>query len=359
MSVPDPLLDFWDRYFRAGDSLARMRVIHRSRGSLLTLTEDTNPAALLRVLEMLLQHARHDTAVARAAAAGLLRDVWVRLPADLRQRLFRDGTVLFLEHAPALAAAEQRAVRSAVRHGCEHAGASALDLLCGELTQHQVRRSLGLPATPGMWRGAATPAPDMEVLRLVAAHAPASTWPRLVADLWRLYNLDLERAESLARGAGLVISGAHARVMLRRASHGTQERLELCWDLADPMLERTLRESRPEDLRTAAPAFFAWLGVLTETGDVARIPLLPLLASWTTPFLLPVLEHWSRATHSAVFRRQVRQALRELRSALGLGPELTPSHPPTGTGHEAAPTPAPTPTVLNKDIQDIQDGNRG
>src|SRR5215212_4426050 len=108
------------------------------------------------------------------------------------------------------------------------------------------------------------------------------------------------------------------------------------------MLERTLRESRPEDLRTAAPAFFAWLGVLTKVSEAARIPVLPLLASWTTPSLLPVLEHWSGATHSAEFRRRVHQALRELRSALGLGPELTPSPAPTGTGHEAAPAPAST-----------------
>jgi hypothetical protein len=357
MPPPDPLTDFCDRYYRASDGAARIAVIHQSRGSLLALSGDTEPAGLIRMLEMLLHRARHDTELGRAEAAGFLRDVWARLPAAVRRRLFHDGTLLLVEHAPALAASEQRAIRAAIQHGCEHAGDAELDQLCGELTERQVGRSLGLPPTPGSWRGAATPAPDMEVLRLVVRHAPAPTWPGLVADLWRLYNLDLERAEDLVRGAGLVMSGERARAVLRRGAHGTEERLELCWDLARRLLERTLREARPEDLRTAASLFFAWLGALTGLPEGERIPLLPLLAAWATPALLPVLERWSHATHSAEFQRRVHQAHHKLRSTLGLGPEVTPARAPTGTGHEAAPTPAPTPTptFLNEDAQDIQD----
>jgi hypothetical protein len=337
MPVEDLLSQFRDAYFSAGDARGRIAAIRRFRADPSALPAQPEPGELARIFEMLLHYARHDTEEARAEAACILYDIWVGLSDPARQPLFHDFTALMLEHPPTLAGLARYTLRRAILYGCERADAGQLERLCRELTQQQVRRSLGLPPAPGTWRGAACPPPDMEVLHLIVCYAPAQVWPCLVGDLWRLYNLDLERAESLAREAGLAMNGVRVRVVLRRTACGTEERLGFCWELARSLLERTLREARPDDLGTAASGFFAWLAALSGMPEAVRSPLLPLLAAWTAPPVLPVLERWSRETHNPWFQRRVRQAIRTLRSSLGLGPEVVPARAPHSTGHEAVP----------------------
>jgi hypothetical protein len=351
----DVLIQLQKTYLAAPDAPSRVEAIQQFRLEHPLPPANPDPALLLPVLEGLLHYTLHDTAPGRFAAARLLRDLWCSLPPAAIDELFHEFTWRLIECCPARGTVERGIVWETIDGGFRIATPAVVASLCQEITTREASRCLDTMAPYyshyfriGGFSFGFEPAPNLDLLRLVVQYAPGDVWPRLVRDLWMLYNLDIHFAENLALSAKLPIRGIRCRVEVRGTFDGQKEHVDRFWDVAERMLHRTLTEARPEDLRDAAPGFFAWLESLTVLSEEEREPFLQPMTTWAVPQMLRVLERWSEiptvwellkgGPPNGEFRRKVAQAFGEVRAALGIGPELVPASAPQGVGSE--PTPA-------------------
>jgi hypothetical protein len=367
MPPENALTRFLQSYSRARNDAQRLQAIRRFREQPEDAAAEVESEVVLAVLVPLLRRLSRDGPEARAAAAELLRELWRRTAHTVAEETFAGFTLRLLKTSVLLHPEERAGLLAAIADGCAAAQPAVVGRLCLDLVARETERCLsslpgGLLAPP--------PPPGFDVLRFIARCAPADVWPRLVRDLWRLYNLDTDPVGQLTLTELLSLDRSEAGLRRRRARHGAtfggsfgpvlrRDRdgqpvsVEVCWDTARRMLLRTLAESRPEDLGGAAPGFFAWLEDLACMPDEELQPLLGPLRGWAVAAMIPVLERWRHVptlrasffgapTPSPAFRKEVSDVLAEIRASLGLGPEVVPAAAPRGGVSEPAPFPSPT-----------------
>jgi hypothetical protein len=365
MPPDNALTSFLRTYSRARNDAQRLQAIRQFRDSSAVAAAAPEGAVVVPVLVALLRRLSRDGREARVAAAALLRDLWCRAAPTVAEETYARFTRRLLKTSLLLASEERAVLLAAMEDGCAASTPSVVGRLCLAVIEEEVQRCLHLC----VGRPFASPsAPTFDVLRFVVRCAPVAVWPRLVCDVWRLYNLDTDpvglltlpemfarrRSETAFRerrtrhGRSGVTFGGAFRPVLRRDRDGRLVSLETCWDTAQTLLLRTLTESRPEDLGSAAPGFFAWLEDLVRLKEEDRRSFLTALRGWAVPAMIPVLERWrsmptlpesllGALTPSPAFREEVFVVLAEMRASLGLSPEVVPAMAPHGNESEPAP----------------------
>jgi hypothetical protein len=351
MRFEDAMTLFRERYAVARDDSRRRAAIRQFRSAALPSDPGADVTSLTAVLKTLLDHAGRDGAAARRAALELVQQLWRGLSRRSMDALFTELIPRLTECYDALGATEREVAREIVRCGFKIASPALVEGWSLATVTAEAKRCFE-PAVPycvriGWFAFALHPPPNLDLLRLVVEHAPARVWPRLVRDLWRLYNLDFNLADSLVLSSRPPLGQERHRVQVRRTSRGHRVVVTSCWDLAERMLRRTLTQARPEDLGDAAPLFFEWLETLAVLPEDDLRPFPRLLVNWAVPPVVRVLDRWGApprlwdrlrgASARSALRGDVARALAEVRAALGASREVVPAASLPMRGHEPVP----------------------